>query len=258
MNITSGIYKITNLINNKIYVGSTKFFNIRKTEHYSRLRLNSHCNIKLQRSFNKYGEQNFKFEILETCIESNLIFREQFYIDTLKPEFNICKIAGRLSIPRTDDWNRKISESNMGKKASKETRLKQSLIKLGKPPSNKGIKHSEITKQKIKDSISKINRVAWNKGLPCREETKLKISFKIKGRVQSIEEKNKRSESLIGKKNKAVICLDLEGNIINEFPSITIAIKNTNIKGIANVLTGLSKTSGGYNWKYKNEEVECA
>lgn len=253
----SGIYKIINLTNNKIYIGSSKSLNKRKVEHFSRLRVNAHSNKKLQRSFNKYGEQNFKFETLEFNNESNLISREQYYIDTLNPEFNICKIAGRITgLIRTKNWRDKISKSHIGKKASIETRLKQSKAKLGKSPSNKGIKCSEETKQKIKDSIAKLNRVAWNKGIPCRNETKLKLSLKNTGRVQSEVEKLKRGISNKGKKSKAIIQYNLNGNFIKEFNSITEASLKTNVSlGSIHNSCNKNKPSCNFIWQYKEAKL---
>ena len=58
-----GIYKITNNINNKFYIGSSKNITKRFKEHKWRLKNNKHPNNKLQNSWNKYGEENFKFEV---------------------------------------------------------------------------------------------------------------------------------------------------------------------------------------------------
>ncbi len=55
----SGIYYWNNKINNKKYVGSAKDFIIRKKRHLNYLNKNDHYNIKLQRSWNKYGLNNF-------------------------------------------------------------------------------------------------------------------------------------------------------------------------------------------------------
>ena len=61
----SGIYKWVNLVNKKIYVGSSIYLSDRKYSHLICLKKNCHQNIHLQSAFNKYGEQNFKFEIIE-------------------------------------------------------------------------------------------------------------------------------------------------------------------------------------------------
>lgn len=87
----SGIYYIKNKINNKIYIGSSKNIYNRKAQHYSELRGNYHENIFLQRSWNKYGEENFEFGILEEVKNINELYaREQFYIDKYYDNGNMC------------------------------------------------------------------------------------------------------------------------------------------------------------------------
>jgi len=90
----SGIYKITCLANNKIYIGSAVSLGSRKANHFKTLRDNCHRNVLLQRAYNKYGRNEFLFEVLEICDKNILILREQFYMDSLRPQFNIVKIAG--------------------------------------------------------------------------------------------------------------------------------------------------------------------
>lgn len=74
-----GIYCIRNIINNKRYIGSTKCFKNRFYEHNRKLNLSNHSNIHLQSSWNKYGKENFTFEILEKTKE-NIREKEWNYI----------------------------------------------------------------------------------------------------------------------------------------------------------------------------------
>lgn len=90
----SCVYKIQNIVSNKIYIGSTQDFNDRKAIHIYNLRHNIHPNKKLQYSWNKNGENNFQYEILEHCNVTELEEREEFYIHTLKPFYNIRKVCG--------------------------------------------------------------------------------------------------------------------------------------------------------------------
>lgn len=76
-----GIYKITNTVNNKVYIGESSNLQQRKIQHFSDLRNNHHCNLKLQYAFNKYGEQCFTFEVIEECSLEERFEKEKQYIE---------------------------------------------------------------------------------------------------------------------------------------------------------------------------------
>ena len=90
----SGIYKIVNIINGKFYIGSTQNLYQRFHVHNSMLKKGSHQNIHLQRSFNKHGKDAFIFEVIMKCPVEYTIKLEQWFIDNLKPSYNILPIAG--------------------------------------------------------------------------------------------------------------------------------------------------------------------
>ena len=93
-----GIYKITNTINGKFYIGSTTRMNARKAEHKYRCKIKV-GNSAIRSAVLKYGPEIFKFEVIEEFMFGKsfskeymnevLESREQFYIDTLKPEYNL-------------------------------------------------------------------------------------------------------------------------------------------------------------------------
>ena len=84
------IYLIQNIINKHCYVGQTVNFDHRRGEHLSTLRHKKHKNPYLQNAFNLYGEKYFRFSILEEVSEGDgITFREQYWIERLKPEYNI-------------------------------------------------------------------------------------------------------------------------------------------------------------------------
>ena len=146
--MNSGIYQIRNLVNNKRYIGSAVNFNSRFSRHKIKLRDKTHHNPHLQASFNKYGESNFLFTVLEECDIHQLLIREQYWMDTLKPEYNICKIAG----------------SHLGLRRSLETRKRMQTAQKNRSYIRpKGIKHSAESKLKL--SIAK-------KGIPLSEKHK--------------------------------------------------------------------------------------
>lgn len=122
---SSGVYTIENLVNGKLYVGSAssdtgfncdRGFRRRWNSHLSLLRSNKHYNTKLQNSFNKYGETNFRFEILEVTSPDIAIDMEQYWINILRPEYNI----------------RMVASNNKGIKMSHEQKVKSSRSKGGK------------------------------------------------------------------------------------------------------------------------------
>ena len=122
----AGVYLISNNVNGKCYVGSTVHLDQRRREHFSRLANNKHINAHLQNAYNQYGREAFDFEILETIdiddnIKDKLLKREQFWIDNLKPEYNVLLVAGsNLGYHHTEETKKKISESTTGVKKSEE------------------------------------------------------------------------------------------------------------------------------------------
>jgi hypothetical protein len=137
----SGIYKIVNTINQKMYIGSA--FNIRKRwkAHRNRLRKNKHANRHLQAAFNKYGDNVFSWEILEFIPKNQdlkqlsraLIKREQDWITHLNTHnrekgYNLSPTAGTmLGVKHTEESRKHMSEAHLGNKQSPETRRKISI-----------------------------------------------------------------------------------------------------------------------------------
>lgn len=100
----SVVYAIVNIVNDKHYVGQT-YDNLKRFgEHLKTLRTGKHCNRLLQRAYYKYGEACFIFVTLEKCYVENLTIKEQYWIDTLKPEYNLAPVAGsQLGYKHTDE-----------------------------------------------------------------------------------------------------------------------------------------------------------
>lgn len=155
----SGIYKILNIKNDKFYIGSSKNLIKRKNNHFTFLKSNIHHNKHLQNSWNKYGSENFVFEILETCEEKELLIREQHYIDNLNPQYNISPTAGNTcGYKHTEETKKILSRIHKGRKASEEVKKRMSESKKGILNSSFGKKMSEETKQKISDATKGVKR----------------------------------------------------------------------------------------------------
>lgn len=106
-----GIYKITCTGNNQCYVGSSNNIKYRWQVHLSTLRRGNHHSTYMQRSFNKYGEDTFIFEVIHTMKNYDEILLRQlefYYIDKYQSKFN----SGAFSIYQiSEEWKNKISES---------------------------------------------------------------------------------------------------------------------------------------------------
>tara|TARA_S200002703_G_scaffold159421_1_gene172826 strand:+ start:104 stop:847 length:744 start_codon:yes stop_codon:yes gene_type:complete len=137
-----GIYKITNIQTGMFYIGSSKNIKRRFWEHESKLRNNSHGNYKLQNSWNKHGNNNFKFEVLKETHVDELLTEEQRYLDDLRPYdrevgYNISHNAGGgdnfINHPNKEGIRKKLSDMNKGvNNAMYGKKHKESSINLQK------------------------------------------------------------------------------------------------------------------------------
>ena len=154
----SGIYIIRNKTNNKIYVGSAIDLHKRIYNHCYLLRKNEHRNPHLQAAWNKYGEENFEFAVVEECEKDDLLFEEQFWLDRFdsydnKYGYNICPIAGStIGKKLSEETKEKIRTKAIGRKVSDEARKKMSEARCGNNNGMYGKHHSEESIQKIKDN----------------------------------------------------------------------------------------------------------
>lgn len=135
-----GIYCIENLINNKMYIGKSVNIANRWEYHKSRLNRNKHTNQKLQRAFNKYGKDNFKFYVLELCDYELLNSKEMFYIKIYDSFINGYNLSvggdGHNKYEISDETRTKLS--NAGKqKISEEIKQKISATLKGHVAANK-------------------------------------------------------------------------------------------------------------------------
>ena len=146
----SGIYIIKTKINNRFYIGSAINLYNRKHTHLTHLKQKKHCNAKLQRFVNKYGIENLFFECVEFCEKENLIKREQFYIDTLNPFYNIAKIAGStLGTKITKEQSEKLSKLRKGKQNSLcRVLTNETKAKISKKAKERGL-HPNFKKASI-------------------------------------------------------------------------------------------------------------
>ena len=108
----SGIYSFLNLVNGKRYVGSSVDLYNRLHEHVHNLKNNKAHNAHFQNAWNKYGEDNFIYNIIEFCDADIRFDREQHYIDSLKPEYNLTlQVVANFGHAVSEECKRKISDT---------------------------------------------------------------------------------------------------------------------------------------------------
>jgi len=223
------IYKIENLINGKVYIGQTrqKDYRRRWDRHKQDLKNNKHHNMHLQRSYLKYGEGNFRYELLDNSkSQEELNDLEILYIKEAKScdlNYGYNLDTGGKNNFVSEETKRKISISNkgrgLGRKLSEETKKRISI-------SNTGRSVSDETKRKIGDA-NKISLI----GKKQSEETILK---KIKAN------------------SKQVFCI--ETGIIYKSVKSAYTILKIHRSAISDCLRGRRKTAGGYHWQYYKGE----
>lgn len=130
--VLKGVYKITNLFNNKIYFGSSRDMEHRLKTHKKNLEGNKHPNYHLQDSWNKYGEENFKFEVYSVIenedinkVEENLIEKHRTYnrnlgYNLIRNTADMSKMSGK----RIEVVNLKTNESEIFNSLKEIERIK--------------------------------------------------------------------------------------------------------------------------------------
>lgn len=150
-NKKSGIYRWTNKVNGKTYVGSSVLLSRRFLVYYNLIKIGK-SNMLIAKALLKYGYSNFSLEILEYCEPEVLISREQYYLDLLKPEYNILTLAG----------------SSLGYKHTEETLAK---FNLRTNEHRKGITFSQSEETKAKISKTMTGRKHTEKNY-CKNDRK--------------------------------------------------------------------------------------
>ena len=208
----SGIYQIRNLINEKRYIGQSIELNKRKMAHFNHLKNNNHDNLHLQRSYNKYNEENFVFEILLYCEEFQLTDYEQFFVD----QYNGKELL----------YNARLEcvSSNRGIKWTEAQRKNMSKAQSGENGPMWGKRHKEEAKIKIsmakitkKDIISEVLKLL-DKGMRAKDIAKqidvsIQTIYKIKNgkynEIYDLSDKNYVDSRIKIKKDTVLKILEL-------------------------------------------------
>lgn len=188
--IKSGIYRILNNANGKLYVGSAVNFNRRFCRHKRLLNANEHPNQYLQNAWLKYGESGFNFAILQHVEnKADLIANEQNWLDWFKCYdrkigYNICRVANnRTGVLHSAETRAKLSASNKGRVKSPEWQAKITAAVTGKKRNPEvGKAHSERLKGRKLSDETRANMAKGQTGRRHSLESRLARSVILKGK----------------------------------------------------------------------------
>jgi len=244
-----GIYSIENLITGKIYVGKSENIKERFAKHKNALINNYHYNKHLQRSWNKYGEDNFKFNIVEICSNDILSDKEKFYIKVYKTNdnkygYNLTNGGEGISgFKHSEETKKYLSEIQTGKIVSEETKQKISKAFKGENNHFFGKKLSDEHKEKMKNS--------WSYEKHITPERSIKISKTMTGKKRPLEVTQK-----IAKANcKIIIQITKDFKFIKLWSSATQVEKELGFSrgNISSCCKGRRKSCGDFKWMYKED-----
>ena len=215
------IYQIRNLVNGKLYIGSTKNFLLRRREHLKSLRKNKYTLSALQNAWNKYGEAGFIFEIIYFVpLDIDSIWAEEQFIIF----FNTIKNGYNIKLPFSEQGKNDCSYDKTSKNG-KEAAIK--WVNRNGPSNLKSMSKSEWLKERELDPTYKAPQII--------KPTLYRRSYTI----------------------KPVIGVDINGNIIYRFDSGYKAGKHFGTGNIAiccnkNKSKGIGKhMSYGFYWFFE-------
>jgi len=204
-----GIYCIENTVTGKKYIGKSTNIDSRWKDHKNKFKNKKHSNPYFQNSYDKYGEENFKYSIIEICEKEELSEREIFYIkefNTKHPNgYNVTDggegAAGLKRAPRTPEHSKKIGDANRGKHRfiSDEDREKMRQRMLGNKFAEGWVQSQEYKDAKKKNLTGKKYKETGKKK---RTPEQIEISRRVnkgnqyaKGNKLTPEQIAKRTES---------------------------------------------------------------
>lgn len=238
------IYKATNLINGKVYVGLTTTKLEERIYKHNWRAMNISDNIPFTNAIRKYGVENFDWCIIDQAdSKDELEEKEKFWIESLRSHYT-----------HGNGYNATYGGSSFGK---------------GEQHPNFGREVSDETRNKIRESHLKNKKLVGKKK---SEEAKKKMSEAKKGKYtkennpmygvkMSEESRNKMSDSRKGNTNavsRAVIQLTLDGEFVAEHRSIKAGAEAVGGNGanVAKCCRGERKKHKGFKWVFKDDYNE--
>lgn len=277
----SGVYQIRNLLDGKVYIGCAKEFKTRVGSHTRQLRKGQHHNKHLQSAFNRDGEENFIFEVLEV-VDGDYVSVEQTYLDQFLDNWTQCynfdkeakATPGRTFSKNPEHTRKLISEAS--KKLWEEDWYREKMFECNK--GNKYNKGRKLTPEHIEKLRQANLGHTYNTGRVPTEEHRQKLSKALKGKVVSDITREKLRQANLGKKHseetkcrmketnhmrgkvgskhpnaRPIQQLDKDNYVVKQYPSIVEAAKAVGLKSSSNITLcakGKRKRAGGYRWRF--------
>ena len=263
-----GIYQIRNKVDNKIYIGSSKELKIRKSKHFRMLKDGKHDNKHLQRAFNKYGESNFVFEIVELCDENEQFVLEQYWIDKFfgKNCYNINSSAVKppdcTGKKRTfTEAHRKNLSAGLRKsfQENPERRKEMSEARIGKNRGHNHVHSISVICLETRKEFGGIQEASRETG--CSSENIRRNCLNIYKASHGLHwvfkkdyekmTKEDVQEKLVHTRGKTVVCLETRkvyGRVIDAMADTGVIRDN-----IIDCCNGKMKEAKGLHWVYYDE-----
>lgn len=280
-----GIYQIRNTRTNKIYIGSTNNFKKRAYQHESRLNAGKHYNKYLLAAWNKWGSDNFIFEVVEVIegdkltrtIREEELIKEQVELDAWNVCYNLSKWAARKDGPYSfKPEETKSKRSKLMKKKWRSSEYRKKIATYMSLPETKEAmskryreRWNSKTKEEQEEIINRLSTTNKNKPLSKEhrrkigkgrigkhhsEETKQKLREKNLGKIISKETREKMSKSRIGIKNPfakiydGIKLISPDGTIYTKIECLSTFAKENNlcVAHLCSLLSGKRKQHKGW------------
>lgn len=252
------IYKITNILNNKAYIGQTKQAdpNTRWKQHIRAIKYNNGCPL-LTSALKKHGVNKFKFEVIIICLDEDVCKFEKEYVrkcNTLAPNGYNAVDGGE---PGGMFKGKHHSEESKAKISEKSTEYFKDpeIRRVNGEKVSAGLKKSEKWKKAIEEGRVGTVNMKNRENAEMTEEIKQKISNSLKkyhAENNNDEKYIKHSEIMTKAIGRPIKQYDKDGKFINEYPCIAEGARQTGLtrKNVQACVSGYSKSAGGFVWKY--------
>lgn len=244
----SGIYCIENLTTHKKYIGQSNNIHERWYHHKSMLKNNTHGNPYLQNAWNKYGENDFVFNVLEYCDANLLDDKEIYYIElynTLDRQYGYNAREGGNTCVFTEETKQKMSKTHKIKCQDETERKKLQQIAI-----------DSWANDEYREKRCGENHPMYGKHLPKEWRDKISQGNKGKKVIRTQEQVDKWKETYKMNNHKPANRIDLPIECVETgmiFNDVTEAMKYYNASyrhSIMSVCTGVTKSYKGLHFKF--------